>query len=67
MSHQSTWRPGQTGEHPDRADGLTDGDIYRPEFFEHVQSTLKALDEDLFNLNQDIHGRPRSVGDSCLD
>ena len=50
------WRPDDQGAHTDRADALDEGTIYRPEFFEHVTATLKALNDDLFELNKDIHG-----------
>lgn len=56
MSDSSTWKPGDTGKYPDRADELSEGDVYRPEFFDYVQSTLKALDQELFALSRDIHG-----------
>ncbi|TBU46195.1 aminoacylase 1-like protein 2 [Dichomitus squalens] len=51
------WQPGDKGAHLDRADVLEEGTIYRPEFFEHVQATLKSLDQDLIGLSKDIHGK----------
>ncbi|TBU24288.1 aminoacylase 1-like protein 2 [Dichomitus squalens] len=52
------WQPGDKGAHLDRADVLEEGTIYRPEFFEHVQATLKSLDQDLIGLSKDIHDHP---------
>ena len=62
MSNNSTWKPGDTGKHPDRADEVSEGPIYRPEFFDHVQTTLKALDQELFSLSLDIHGEHYDSG-----
>ena len=67
MSDGSTWKPGDTGKYLDRADELLEGDVYRPEFFDHVQSTLKALDQELFALSRDIHGEHSNLRrDNCL-
>ncbi|KAM5531379.1 hypothetical protein V8D89_014972 [Ganoderma adspersum] len=54
------WRPEDQGTHADHADALDEGTIYRPEFFEHVTATLKALNDDLFELNKDIHDHPET-------
>ncbi|PIL29213.1 hypothetical protein GSI_09262 [Ganoderma sinense ZZ0214-1] len=54
------WRPEDQGTHADRADVLNEGTIYRPEFFEHVTATLKALNDDLFELSKDIHDHPET-------
>lgn len=52
------WQPGDQGAHPDRTDRVAQGAIYKPEFFEHISSTIAALDKELFALSQDIHGEP---------
>ena len=53
---QTNWKPGDNGTHPDRADKLVDGLVYRPDFFEHVKSIIAALDRELNALSLDIHG-----------
>lgn len=50
------WKPGAQGAHANRANKLDEGTIYQPEFFEHIASTIAALDEDLHKLSKDIHG-----------
>ncbi|TBU24297.1 aminoacylase 1-like protein 2 [Dichomitus squalens] len=52
------WQPGDKGAPLHRVDDLQEGTIYRPELFEHVQATLKSLDQDLFELSKDIHDHP---------
>ncbi|KAI1788274.1 aminoacylase 1-like protein 2, partial [Ganoderma leucocontextum] len=54
------WRPEDQGSDADRVDVLDDGTIYRPEFFEHVTATLKALNDHLFELNKVIHDHPET-------
>ncbi|KAH9937760.1 aminoacylase 1-like protein 2 [Epithele typhae] len=55
---KSTWQPGDTVSDANRTDELVNGVVHRPEFFEHIDATITALDGDLFDLNQDIHDHP---------
>ncbi|KAI0767284.1 hypothetical protein C8Q74DRAFT_1279382 [Fomes fomentarius] len=50
--------PGDQGSYSRRAEKLDEGTIYKPEFFEHITSTITALDEDLHELSKDIHDHP---------
>ena len=52
---QSDWKPGSFGQYTDRADKLENGPLYRPEFLEYIQLTLKIFDNELLALNLDIH------------
>ncbi|KAI0753276.1 aminoacylase 1-like protein 2 [Daedaleopsis nitida] len=55
---QTLWRPGDQGTYPDHADKLSEGTIYKPEYFEHIASTMATLGKDLYELSIDIHDHP---------
>ena len=48
------WRP-ETDLHPFHGNGQ---DIYRPELFDVIDSTIETLSDELRELSLDIHGNP---------